>query len=157
MCGAHNKFISEAIRLSIENVDAGGGPFGAVIVKNGNKIASGVNKVAVDIDPTAHAEIIAIRNAAQTLGSFDLSGCIIYSSCEPCPMCLSAIYWAKIDKIYYGNSKKDAALIDFADDFIYKELELKPENRKIPSFRISQDDAFRAFEKWKDKEDKISY
>ena len=123
----------KAIELSIENVANGGGPFGAVIAKNGEIIATGVNRVTASCDPTAHAEVSAIRAAAAKLGTFDLSGYEIYTSCEPCPMCLGAIYWARLDKMYYANNKTDAKNIGFDDSFIYDELELKPENRKLPS------------------------
>lgn len=120
----------KAIALSIENVKNGGGPFGAVIVKDGKIIAHGVNRVTANNDPTAHAEISAIRAACEKLHTFDLSGCEIYTSCEPCPMCLGAIYWAHLDKIYYGNNKHDAADIGFDDSFIYNEMALKPEKRQ---------------------------
>ena len=116
-------FMREAIRLADESVQNGGGPFGAVIVKDGEIVAGSANSVTRDNDPTAHAEVNTIRQACRKLGTFDLSDCVIYTSCEPCPMCLGAIYWARIGRIYYGNTKKDAADIDFADDFIYKELE----------------------------------
>ena len=112
----------EAIKLSLDNIDHDGGPFGAVIVKDGKIIARGVNRVTASVDPTAHAEVNAIREAARVLGTFDLSGCEIYTSCEPCPMCLGAIYWAHLDKVYYGNTKADAKEIGFDDSFIYDEL-----------------------------------
>lgn len=147
----------EAIALSSRNVDNGGGPFGAVIVKDGEIIASGANRVTADNDPTAHAEVNAIRAAAKRLGTFDLSGCDIYTSCEPCPMCLSAIYWARIGRIYYGNTQYDAKAINFDDSFIYNELSLAPEQRTIPAERILGDEAIATFDKWRDKEDKIEY
>lgn len=150
-------FMREAIKLSVKNVEIGGGPFGAVIVKNGEIIATGVNRVTANNDPTAHAEINAIRNAAQKLGTFDLSGCEIYSSCEPCPMCLGAIYWAHVDKIYFGNTKKDAKEFDFDDSFIYQELDLPVEKRKIPTIQILQNEAIVAFKKWINKDDKVEY
>jgi len=118
MCKIHEDFMLEAIRLSKENIDNGGGPFGAVIVKDGKIIAKGVNKVTVNNDPTAHAEVTAIREATKILNTFDLAGCEIYTSCEPCPMCLGAIYWAHLDKIYFGNTKIDAKNIGFNDTFI---------------------------------------
>ena len=149
--------MQKAIKLSIENVKRGGGPFGAVIVKEGKIIATGVNRVTKNNDPTAHAEITAIRKAARKLGTFDLSGCEIYTSCEPCPMCLSAIYWAHIEKIYYGNSKTDAKNIGFDDSFIYDELKLKPADRKIIMERFLPKEAIRAFEDWANKEDKVEY
>jgi tRNA(Arg) A34 adenosine deaminase TadA len=152
------KFMKEAIRLSIENVKSGkGGPFGVVIVKDGKIIASGTNSVTSTNDPTAHAEIVAIRNACKELNSFQLSGCEIYTSCEPCPMCLGAIYWARPDKWYYGNSKKDAAEINFDDDFIYDELTVPHHERKIPAIQIMRDEANEAFRLWAKSEIKIEY
>ncbi len=150
-------FMREAIKLSIKNVEMDGGPFGAVIVKDGEIIAKGVNRVTANNDPTAHAEINAIREAAQKLGTFDLTGCEIYSSCEPCPMCLGAIYWAHLDKIYFGNTKKDAKEIDFDDSFIYEELDQPAEKRKIPTIQILRNEAMQAFEKWSNKDDKVEY
>ena len=147
----------EAIRLSEENVRNGGGPFGAVIAKDGEIVATGVNRVTSDCDPTAHAEVNAIRAACARLGTFDLSGCELYSSCEPCPMCLGAIYWAHLDKLYYGNDKKDAAGIGFDDAFIYRELDLKPEDRALKSERLLPDKAIEAFRQWADKADKVEY
>lgn len=147
----------KAIELSIENVTNGGGPFGAVIAKNGEIIATGVNRVTASCDPTAHAEVSAIRAAAAKLGRFDLSGYEIYTSCEPCPMCLGAIYWARLDKMYYANNKTDAKNIGFDDSFIYDELELKPENRKLPSEVMLREEAIKAFEAWSSKTDKIEY
>ncbi len=152
------KFMREAIRLSIENVESGkGGPFGAVIVKDGAIIASGVNRVTDSNDPTAHAEVVAIREACEKLGSFQLDGCEIYTSCEPCPMCLGAIYWARPDKLYYANTKKDAAEIEFDDDFIYEELDLPIGNRKLSTVQLLRDEAMVAFLKWSESEDKIEY
>mgnify|MGYP002750922851 CR=1 FL=1 len=127
------ELMRKAIVLAEENVDNGGGPFGAVIARNGEIIATGVNRVTAEHDPTAHAEVSAIRAACKKLGTFDLSGCEIYTSCEPCPMCLGAIYWARLDKMYYANTKTDAKDIGFDDSFIYDELELKPADRKLPS------------------------
>ncbi|MBI5541755.1 MAG: nucleoside deaminase [Bacteroidia bacterium] len=147
----------EAIRLSTENIDNGGGPFGAVIVKNGKIIAKGVNKVTVNNDPTAHAEVTAIREAAKVLNNFDLSGCEIYTSCEPCPMCLGAIYWSRLDKIYYGNTKVDAKNIGFDDAFIYDEILVPLKNRKLPISQLLQTEALEAFKKWSLKEDKTEY
>lgn len=147
----------KAIELSIENVANGGGPIGAVIAKNGEIIATGVNRVTASCDPTAHAEVSAIRAAAAKLGTFDLSGYEIYTSCEPCPMCLGAIYWARLDKMYYANNKTDAKNIGFDDSFIYDELELKPENRKLPSEVMLREEAIKAFEAWSSKTDKIEY
>ena len=149
--------MQRAIELSVENINNGGGPFGAVIVKDGKIISEGTNRVTADHDPTAHAEISAIRQAAKKLNTFDLSGCIIYTSCEPCPMCLAAIYWAHLDKIYFGNTKTDAKNIGFDDSFIYDELKLNPADRKITMEHLLPDEAILAFEDWKNKEDKVEY
>ncbi len=147
-----------AIRLAEENVDKGlGGPFGAVIVKDGKLVAKSANRVTTTIDPTAHAEVSAIRLASKKLKTFDLSGCVIYTSCEPCPMCLGAIYWAKISKIYYGNTKHDAADVGFNDKFIYDELELEVEERKLPVVQLLPDEAITAFKKWEVSEFKVDY
>lgn len=146
-----------AIDLSLENVDNGGGPFGAVIVKNGEIVATGVNRVTATNDPTAHAEVSAIRAACQKLGNFKLDGCTVYSSCEPCPMCLSALYWAGVKRICYGNTKADAKAIDFDDSFIYDQLELAREARSIKCDHFMRDNAIVAFRKWRDKADKIAY
>ena len=151
------KFMRKAIALSIENIKNGGGPFGAVIVKNNRIIATGTNHVTAKNDPTAHAEINAIRKACRKLETFDLTGCEIYSSCEPCPMCLGAIYWAHLDRLYYGNTKADAKSIDFDDSFIYDEIELSPENRKLKSTQILAEEAILAFETWSKTADKIKY
>ena len=152
------KFMREAIRLSIENVQSGnGGPFGTVIVKNGKIIASGVNKVTQSNDPTAHAEIVAIRSACETLGTFQLVGCEIYCSCEPCPMCLGAIYWARPDRIYFANTKEDAADINFDDNFIYNELDVSISQRKLPTTQLLRDEALVAFTQWWDSTEKIEY
>lgn len=153
----NEKFMKKAIAASIKNIEQDGGPFGAVIVKDGKVIATGGNRVTANNDPTAHAEISAIRKACKKLNTFDLSGCEIYSSCEPCPMCLSAIYWAHLDRLYYGNTKKDAANIGFDDSFIYDELDLKPAERKIPSTQKLRDEAIKAFQIWDEKTDKIEY
>lgn len=150
-------FMRKAIELSIENVKNGGGPFGAVIVKDGEIVATGVNRVTANHDPTAHAEVSAIRAACQKLGTFDLSGCEIYTSCEPCPMCLGAIYWAHLDKIYYGNNKTDAARIGFDDSFIYDELALKREDRNKAMEELLPDEAIAAFRAWEEKADKVEY
>lgn len=147
----------KAIELSIDNVANGGGPFGAVIARNGEIIATGVNRVTAQCDPTAHAEVSAIRAAATQLGTFNLSGCEIYTSCEPCPMCLGAIYWARLDKIYFANNQQDAQHIDFDDSFIYEELRLPASARKLPSEVLLREEAIRAFELWAAKIDKIEY
>ncbi|HBX50624.1 MAG TPA: tRNA-specific adenosine deaminase [Bacteroidales bacterium] len=149
--------MKEAINLSIENVKNDGGPFGAVIVKNGEIIARGVNRVTQNNDPTAHAEVMAIRAASEKLKNFDLSGCEIYTSCEPCPMCLGAIYWSRLDKIYYGNNKIDAKNIDFDDSFIYDELDLPIDKRKIPTIQMMRNEALQAFIDWANKTDKTEY
>lgn len=153
----NEQLMKEAIRLSEENVVNGGGPFGAVIARNGEIIATGVNRVTSNNDPTAHAEVSAIRAACEKLGTFDLSGCEIFTSCEPCPMCLGAIYWAHIDKVYFGNDKTDAKNIGFDDSFIYDELELPRDKRKLSSEILLEAEAFRAFEMWINKTDKIEY
>ena len=150
-------FMREAIRLADESVSHGGGPFGAVIVKDGEIVAESSNSVTIDNDPTAHAEVNAIRKACKKLATFSLKGCFIYSSCEPCPMCLGAIYWAGIERIYYGNTRKDAVEIDFADDFIYDEIERPLEKRTIPMVPLLHDEAIRTFIKWEEKEDKQQY
>lgn len=151
------QFMREAIRLANESVERGGGPFGAVIVKDGEIVAGSSNSVTIDNDPTAHAEVNTIRKACQKLRTFDLSGCTIYTSCEPCPMCLGAIYWARIGKIFYGNTRKDARDIDFADDFIYEELELPLEKRTLPIKPLLRDEALKTFRLWTEKTDKIEY
>ncbi len=152
------KFMREAIRLSIENVQSGnGGPFGTIIVKNGNIIASGVNKVTQSNDPTAHAEIVAIRSACETLGTFQLVGCEIYCSCEPCPMCLGAIYWARPDRIYFANTREDAADINFDDNFIYNELDVSISQRKLPTTQLLRDEAQMAFTQWRESTAKTEY
>lgn len=151
------RFMEMAIRLSEENVDMGGGPFGAVIVRGGQIVATGTNRVVPNNDPTAHAEVMAIRNACQTLGTFQLDGCTIYTSCEPCPMCLSALYWAGVRRICYGNTKEDAKGIDFDDSFIYDQLELDYADRQIVCEHFMRDRALKAFQKWAAKSDKVEY
>lgn len=151
------RFMEMAINLAEENIDTGGGPFGAVIVKDGEVIATGANRVVPNSDPTAHAEVMAIRNACAKLGTFQLTGCTVYSSCEPCPMCLSALYWAGVSRICYGNTKDDAKAINFDDSFIYDQLELKYDERSIKCEHFMRSDALRAFRKWEAKEDKIEY
>ncbi len=149
--------MGEAIRLANESVRHGGGPFGAVIVKDGKIIAGSSNSVTIDNDPTAHAEVNAIREACRKLGTFDLTGCRIYTSCEPCPMCLGAIYWAHIERIYYGNTRKDARDIDFADDFIYEELDKSLDERTVPIIPMMRDEALETFRLWREKTDKTEY
>jgi len=152
-----NKFMTRAIELSIESVNSGGGPFGSIIVKNDKVIAEGSNKVTLNNDPTAHGEIVAIRKACKSLNNFNLSGCELYSTCEPCPMCLSAIYWAHIDKVYYANTRNDAQKIDFDDSLIYSELLTNVKKRKIPMFQMMRNEALKAFELWDKKTDKVKY
>ena len=151
------RFMQMAIELSVKNIDEGGGPFGAVIVKDGKVVATGANRVVPNNDPTAHAEVVAIRNACRELATFDLSGCTVYASCEPCPMCLSAIYWAEIDRICYANTKRDAAAIDFDDSFIYDQLRLDYDRRSIHCEHFMRDEALSAFRKWKSYADKVEY
>jgi guanine deaminase len=154
----HEKFMRMAIELSAHNVkQAAGGPFGAVIVKDGMVVARSANKVIQQNDPTAHAEISAIRLACQELGTHTLEGCIIYTSCEPCPMCLGAIYWARIDTIYYGNTKTDAASIGFDDHFIYLELERPMHQRKLQIVQLLRDEALPVFKLWESSESKTDY
>ncbi|WP_194974764.1 nucleoside deaminase [Aquiflexum lacus] len=151
-------FMKMAIELSRDGMDQGkGGPFGCVIVKNGKVIGKGSNSVSLTNDPTAHAEMVAIRDACKNLGHFQLEDCELYTSCEPCPMCLGAIYWARPSKVFYANSKKDAAEIGFDDDFIYQEIELPLEKRKIPFEQISQNEAKKVFKDWLKKENKNLY
>ena len=150
-------FMKRAIELSINSVKKGGGPFGCVIVKNNNIIAEGSNEVTLSNDPTAHAEIVTIRKACKNINDFNLKGSEIYTSCEPCPMCLSAIYWSHIDIIYYGNTRLDAAKIGFDDNFIYNELVKDISTRKIPMKQINKDQAKKAFLNWENKIDKVEY
>jgi len=154
----HEKFMRRAIELSIENVtQRGGGPFGCVIVKDDKIIAEGYNKVTANNDPTAHAEVTAIRNACEKLHTFQLDDCVIYTSCEPCPMCLGAIYWARPKAVYYANTKKDAAEINFDDDFIYNEIDAGINNRNLPFIQILNSEALEAFSIWNSKLDKTEY
>ena len=152
-----NNFMSRAIELSIASVKSNGGPFGCVIVKNNQIIAEGSNEVTKTNDPTAHAEIVTIRKACNELNNFHLNGTEMYTSCEPCPMCLSAIYWSHIDKIYFGNTRIEAAKIGFDDNFIYDELLMDLAKRKIPSQQLNQNEAIKAFQEWELKTDKIEY
>ena len=153
----NKELMRRAIELSKMSVQNGGGPFGAVIACNGKIVAEGSNCVTLDCDPTAHAEVSTIRKACKALKTFDLSGCEIYTSCEPCPMCFGAIYWAHLDKIYMGNDRKDAAKIGFDDDFIYQEIALSPEQREKPSEILLRDEALEALRMWEEKEDKTEY
>lgn len=154
----NTKFMQRAIELSLSNMRLGsGGPFGAVIVKDGQIIGEGWNQVTSTNDPTAHAEVVAIRNACKAAGNFDLSGAEIYTSCEPCPMCLSAIYWARLSKIFYANDRKDAAAIQFDDDFLYTEIPKPLSQRQIPMQQCCREDALLVFQEWSQKMDKIEY
>ncbi|MDP2698942.1 nucleoside deaminase [Thalassospira sp.] len=158
MCDARHQHMRHAVQLSRTKMDEGcGGPFGAVIVRDGKVIAEGWNNVTSSNDPTAHAEVSAIRAACEILGTFDLSGCEIYTSCEPCPMCLAAIYWARIDHIYYANGREDAAAIGFDDQFLYDEVAKPVSARSLPCDHIELPEAREVFQAWAEKEDKIPY
>ena len=150
-------FMEMAAAIAEENVKKGGGPFGAVIVRDGEIIATGANSVTLTNDPTAHAEVNAIRTACAKEISFSLKGCTVYSSCEPCPMCLSALYWAGVSRIFYGNTQEDADKINFSDKFIYDELAKNKENRTLPCIHMENKRTIKAFEMWAEKEDKIEY
>ena len=149
--------MKRAIELSIESVNKGGGPFGCVIVKDEKIVSEGSNKVTSSKDPTAHGEIVAIREACKKINNFSLSGFELYSSCEPCPMCLSAIYWARIDKVYFANTRQDAQKIDFDDSLIYSEFQKNIDKRKIPMVQMMGSEALKAFELWEKKTDKVKY
>jgi guanine deaminase len=151
-------FMEKAIALATENVTSGrGGPFGAVIVRDGNVVATGTNLVSSTNDPTAHAEVVAIRNAAAALATFDLAGCEIYSSCEPCPMCLAAIYWSRCDAIFYGNTSADAAAAGFDDAFLYEEVKRPLSQRRIPAVNLLREQAISNFEAWRKYAGRIDY
>jgi tRNA(Arg) A34 adenosine deaminase TadA len=153
-----NPFMARAIQLSIESVESGrGGPFGAVIVREGKIVAEGTNQVTSRNDPTAHAEVLAIREACAKLGVFELRDCELYTSCEPCPMCFGAIYWARLSRVYFANTAEDAAKIGFDDSFIYAELKHPPSERRIPSIRMMPDEALSGFRAWEQKPNKIPY
>lgn len=155
---AEKKFMREAIGQSQSGMDHNeGGPFGAIVVKDGVVVGRGNNRVTSTNDPTAHAEIIAIRDACQRLGSYQLDGCVIYTSCEPCPMCLGAIYWARPQQVFFGCTREDAAKIGFDDDFIYEEMVLPVGERSIPMKQFLREEAHAVFEKWQKKEDKVGY
>lgn len=151
------EIMQRAIDLAAESVKKGGGPFGAVVVKDGKVIAESANSVTPDNDPTAHAEVNAIRLACKKLGTFMLDGCDIYASCEPCPMCLGAIYWAHIKTIYYAGTRSDAAKAGFDDDFIYREINIDPEKRSVPAFNFMPNEGAAVFKLWLDKEDRTNY
>ena len=154
----HEYFMEKAVELSLENMRAGkGGPFGAIIVRQGKIVGTGANHVTSDNDPTAHAEVVAIRDACKNLGTFQLDDCEIYTSCEPCPMCLAAIYWARLKAIYYANTRKDAADIGFDDDFLYEELKKNLEERSLPIHQLDKSNALKVFDERKRKTDKIEY
>lgn len=153
----HSEYMRRAILLAERSATEGGGPFGAVVVKDGQIIGEGSNKVTISSDPTAHAEIVAIRNACNNLNSHQLEGCTIYTSCEPCPMCLGAIYWSRAKAVYFGSTKKDAAAVGFDDDFIYQEIEKGSDERSIPFHQILPNEAASAFDIWKKKTDRIDY
>ncbi|MGB6475799.1 MAG: nucleoside deaminase [Candidatus Sulfotelmatobacter sp.] len=152
-----NPFMARAIQLSVENVHAGGGPFGAVVVKDGAIIAEGVNRVTATHDPTAHAEVSAIRAACAKLRAFELKDCDLYTSCEPCPMCLGAIYWARLAHVYFGNLAADAARIGFDDAFIYREIAQPHARREIPMSQMMREEALAAFRAWETKPNKVEY
>jgi len=154
---SHKKFLSEAIKLALDNANSDGGPFGAIIVKNGEILASGVNQVTGNNDPTAHAEVQAIRTATMKLSNFQLEGCVLYSSCEPCPMCLGAIYWAGIDKVYFASNRHDAEEAGFSDALIYREISLPIEKRELPTINLKTDNTGEEFKTWNNKKDKITY
>ncbi len=154
----HSYFLKRAIQLAEEGMDKGdGGPFGAVIVKDGEIIAEANNKVTASNDPTAHAEVVAIRKACEKLQDFQLENCILYTSCEPCPMCLGAIYWARPEKVFYALNREDAAKIGFDDQFIYDEIALKMEDRKIPFENLMREEGLPVFQKWEAKGDRVDY
>ena len=158
MTEQNEKFMKRAINLAQNSIDQNtGGPFGAVIVKDGEVIGEGWNQVTSTNDPTAHAEVMAIRNACKNLDSFQLDGCVLYTSCEPCPMCLGAIYWARPKKIFYACTKKDAAKIGFDDQFIYDEIDVQIDQRKIKTISLLRDEALKVFESWDSKSDKVEY
>ena len=150
-------FLRRAVDVAVENVKIGGGPYGAVIVRDGVPVASSGNRVTQDLDPTAHAEIMAIRLACRQLNDFQLKGCVLYTRCEPCPMCLGAIYWARLDKVYYACNRDDAAAADFDDSFIYDEISVSPLERKIAMVQLSLPDVRLPFQAWSEKNDKIPY
>ncbi|MBD9361818.1 nucleoside deaminase [Methylomonas fluvii] len=153
----HEDFLNQAIALAYDNIDQGGGPFGALVARNGEIIAASGNRVTPDLDPTAHAEIVAIRLACQKLGDFQLSDCTLYTSCEPCPMCLGAIYWARLQAVYFACDRFDAAKAGFDDGFIYTEIEKPAQQRRIVMQQLSLDSANRPFQLWQIKTDKIRY
>ncbi|MCM3180602.1 nucleoside deaminase [Cytobacillus horneckiae] len=157
MVNKHEFFLQKAIDAAVKNTSVHGGPFGAIITKDGEIIAEGVNRVTDHHDPTAHAEVMAIREACKKLNAFELKDCVLYSSCEPCPMCLGAIYWARLKNVYYAADRKDAAKIQFDDDFIYNEIEKQPEQRTLPFIHLSIHSALDPFKAWAKQIDKKQY
>ncbi|MCX6258992.1 MAG: nucleoside deaminase [Bacteroidia bacterium] len=154
---AAEALIGETIRLAMESIRQGGGPFGALVVKDDVVISTGHNTVSIDNDPTAHAEVNAIRSAAKKLDTFDLSGCVIYTSCEPCPMCLGAIYWSRIKHIYFAAGREAAANAGFDDSFIYRQIDILPQHRSVPAWQVTSPDALLPFDTWKSEVGKINY
>ncbi len=153
-----NRFMQRAIELSLENVRLGlGGPFAALVVRDGSILATGANQVTTSQDPTAHAEVVAIRSACQSVRSFQLTDCELYTTCEPCPMCMGAIYWARLTKIYYANTRQDAAQIGFDDSFIYDQLVLPLESRKVAMIPLMREQALEAFHEWEKSQTKVQY
>lgn len=157
MTSEHKEYMAKAIQLATQNVEKGGGPFGAVIVKNGKIIAESANSVTNDNDPTAHAEVNAIREACKKLGMYDLSGCMLFASCEPCPMCLGAVYWSRLDELYFAANKQDAANSGFDDALIYDELDLPYEKRGLKTNQFMRNEALQSFKKWDEFEEKTEY
>jgi guanine deaminase len=158
MTDSQKNFMRQAIQLAKEGMLSGqGGPFGCVIVKDGKIVGQGSNRVLTTQDPTAHAEVVAIREACKNLNHFQLDGCELYASCEPCPMCLGAIYWARPDRVFFACTKEDAAAIGFDDELIYREIEIKPSDRKIPMENLLREESLEAFELWKAKGNKLLY
>lgn len=153
----HRKFMARAIELCLRNIQEGGGPFAAIVVKGGHVIAEGANRVTATNDPTAHAEVQAIRSACKKLGDFELKDCDLYTTCEPCPMCLGAIYWSRLGRVFFGSVAADAAKIGFDDAFIYKEIQRPHAERKIPMFPLMREEALEAFRTWQMKPNKIAY
>jgi len=155
---SHRSYLREAVRLAVENVRAGrGGPFGALIVRDGEVVGRGTNRVTTDHDPTLHAEVAAIRDAARRLRTFRLDGCDIYASCEPCPMCLGAVYWARLDRVFYAAVQEDAAAAGFDDAFLHEELARPPGERRLPARRMAVEEAGRPFREWERAEDRVEY
>jgi len=153
----HEPYLTQVIEMAAANVQSGGGPFAALVVKDGVVIATGSNQVTLSNDPTAHAEVVALRAACRAIGSYQLRGCEVYSSCEPCPMCLGAIYWARPERVYYAATHEDAAAAGFDDSFIYRQIQLPPETRSIPMIHVETEQASRPFQEWINKGDRTEY